>query len=173
MSGNGCEHWTTNGVRGRKRDSSLLLPSRTHGMTSRIERHASVDRRTTIGLRVDGKLPIHQLHPLCHTDKAKPAGFHCLLDVKTGSRIAHGEVDRVRGVAQLDIEVPQAAVLDCILQRFLQDTKEAKRNLLRKRAWDLIMIKDSSTFCWSENSLQNAFMAGAMPRYSSFGECNS
>src|SRR6266436_10370230 len=112
-------------------------------MTSRTEGHARVDRRTTIGLRVDGKVPIHQLHPLRHTDKAKPLGFHCLLHVKTGSRIAHGEVDRVRDVAQLDIEVPQAAVLDRILQRLLQDTKEAKRNLLRKRAWDLIMIKDN------------------------------
>jgi hypothetical protein len=104
---------------GSKRDSSLLLPSRTHGISSRTKGHANVDRRATIGLRVDGKLPIHKLRPLCHAGKAKPVSFHCLFNVKTGPRIAHGEPDRIRRVAQLHIKVPHAAVLDGILQGFL------------------------------------------------------
>ena len=83
------------------------------------ERHAGVDGRSTLGLRVDGKLPVCQLQPLRHTDEAKPAGFHCFLNIKTGSRIAHDEVDRIRRVAQFYIEAPHAAVLDRILQSFL------------------------------------------------------
>jgi hypothetical protein len=95
------------------------LPCRTHGITAHIEGHPSVDRRATIGLRVDRKLSIHQLHPLRHTDKAKATGFHCLLRVKTTSRIAHGEFDRIRRAAQLGIKVSHAAVLARILHGFL------------------------------------------------------
>src|SRR5712664_316803 len=91
-----------------------------------VERHAGVDRRSTLGLRVDGKLPVHQLQPLRHTDEAKPAGFHCFLNVKTESRIAHGEVDHIRRVAQFYIEAPHAAVLNGILQGFLLYAEKAK-----------------------------------------------
>ena len=90
------------------------------------EGHASVDRRATIGLRVDGKQPNHQLQPLRHADKAKPRGFHCPFVVKTGSRIAHGEIDRTRSVAQFHIEVPNPAMLHRIVQSFLQDAEKAK-----------------------------------------------
>jgi len=78
-----------------------------------------VDRRALLGLRVDGKLPIHQLQPLPHTDNAEPVCFHCLFNVKTGSQITHCEVDLIRRVSQLYIELPHAAVLDRILQGFL------------------------------------------------------
>src|SRR5258708_10120234 len=83
------------------------------------ERHAGVDRRAASGVRFDGKLSAHQLYPLRHADEAKPGGLHCPFDVKTRSRIAHTKIYRIRRCAQLRIEVPHSAVLDCIVQSFL------------------------------------------------------
>ena len=81
--------------------------------------NTGADGRATLGLRVDGKLPVHQLQPLRHADKAKPMGLHCLCDVKSGSRIAHCELDLIRSDAQLHIEAARTTVLYRIVQSFL------------------------------------------------------
>jgi hypothetical protein len=126
----------THGIRLRE---TAFLRRRSCGFA---KRHVGADGRAMLGLRVDGKLPIQQLQPLRHADKAKPMGVHCPSDVKSGPRIAHGEANHIRSIAQLYIEVPHTAVLHGILQSFLQDAEEAEGNLLRKCAWDLIMSKD-------------------------------
>ena len=96
-----------------------LLPSRPHGTVSRTQRHASVDCRTTIGLRVDGKLPIHEFDPLRHADKAKPEVFIFSSTLKPDPESRTVRSIASEDVAQFRIEVPHAAVLDPIVQGFL------------------------------------------------------
>ncbi|MGC2000419.1 MAG: hypothetical protein WA658_11215, partial [Candidatus Acidiferrales bacterium] len=62
---------------------------------SSTDGHAGEDPGAELGLRVDGKLPVHQLQALLDADEAEPAAVYRLLNVKTGSKIAHGEIHRV------------------------------------------------------------------------------
>ena len=71
----------------------LFLTGRPCGFS---EGHASVDRSTAFRSCVDRKLAIHQLQPLNHADQTEPRGFHSLFKVKTGARIAHREMYRIR-----------------------------------------------------------------------------
>jgi len=48
----------------------------------RTERHASVDRGTTLGMRIDRKRSIHEFQPLLHAYEAKPSGRPCPFAIK-------------------------------------------------------------------------------------------
>ena len=79
-----------------------------------------------MGLRVNQKPPSHELHTLRHADETKPLRFARPFRVESGSRIAHGKLDGIRGATELHIEVPYAAMLNGILQSFLRDAEEAE-----------------------------------------------
>ena len=49
------------------------------------ERGDGVNRRAAPTLRVDGKLPSHDLQPLLHAGQAEPAAPHRLMRVKAGA----------------------------------------------------------------------------------------
>ena len=80
--------------------------------------------RAVPALRVDGKVPAHDLQPLLHAGQAEPAPSHRLLRVEAGARILDCEVDGVDLTVQRDMGVTRPAMLDDILQGFLQDAVE-------------------------------------------------
>ena len=51
-------------------------------------------------LRVDGKVPAHDLQPLPHTGQAEPVPPDRLLGIKAGARILDCQVDGVGVTAQ-------------------------------------------------------------------------
>ncbi len=80
-------------------------------------------------LRADGQLPPHGFQPLFHAGQAEPGPSHCLVRVKAGARILDGQVDGVAVTDQRDVGVSWHAVLDDILQCFLQDAIDTQRDL--------------------------------------------
>src|SRR5277367_2841904 len=93
-------------------------------------------------LRVDRKPSPDKLHSLLHAYETETFRFESAFTVKPSSRIVHGELNGIRGETQLDIEMPDAAVLHGVLQSFLRDSEEAERNILGKRTRDVIIIKN-------------------------------
>src|SRR5208282_6804765 len=73
--------------------------------------NCGVDGCTPVRLRIDRKLPAHEFHALRHADQAKPMRIQRHSGVESRSRIAHGEVNCVKHVPQLHVEVPYAAML--------------------------------------------------------------
>ena len=82
----------------------------------RTERNASADRRTTFGLRVDGKVSLHQLQPLLNAVETKPFDFPCRFEVKAHATIADRQLNLIRCCSQSSIELPHTAMLHRIVQ---------------------------------------------------------
>jgi hypothetical protein len=116
--------------------ASLRPPLKLHVRFSRMQlsrRHMHL--RSTLGLRVNRKLSVHESQPLSHTGETKPASLHCRSGVTAKSRIAYGETDCTQCSEQFNLEVPLYTVLRRIEQRFLQHSEEWKGNLQRHMAW--------------------------------------
>ena len=82
----------------------ILHPIRAHAIASQTERYARVDRRPTLGLRVDGKSALREFQSLLHVVDTKPSARFCRLAAKTNARIIDGEMNLIRRSIQLDIE---------------------------------------------------------------------
>jgi hypothetical protein len=103
---------------------------RLRSLGARTKRHSGANDSAKPRLGIDGKLPMDQLQPFPHAGEAQPVPPHCLFAVKTNARIAHAQLDFVRCASEPHFEPPWSAMLDGILQTFLQDPKEPKRDLL-------------------------------------------
>ena len=85
-----------------------------------------MDDRPVPRLRVNGKVAADDLQTLLHAGQAKPAPSHRLLRVEAGARILDCEIDGVDLSVQRDVGVTRPAMLDDILQGFLQDAVETQ-----------------------------------------------
>src|SRR5258708_30403812 len=83
---------------------------------SRTERHASVDRCTSLGLRVDEKTALNEFQSLLHAVETKPSALPCRFEVKAHAGITDREMNRIQRFFQLPTHLPPAALLPCIVQ---------------------------------------------------------
>ena len=107
------------------------------------ERRDSVNHRAAPPLRVDGQLPAHDPQPFLHAGQAEPRPPHRLERVKAGARIVDGQVDRVDVTVQSDVGVSRLAMLDDVLQGFLQDAVETQGDFRRQRFRDVLEVNVS------------------------------
>src|SRR4029077_17878288 len=73
-----------------------------------------------------------------HADEAKPSALLCRFPVKARAGIPNREMNLTRHSPQLHFESPYPAVFCGIVQGFLQNSKKAKRNVRRQRAWQIV-----------------------------------
>ena len=85
-----------------------------------------MDDRPVPRLRVNGKVAADDLQTFLHAGQTEPAPFYRLLRVEAGARILDGEVDGVALSVQRDVVLTRPAMLDDILQGFLQDAVETQ-----------------------------------------------
>src|SRR6266481_441159 len=95
-----------------------------------IKRYSGTNYGAKSGLGIDGKLPMDQFQPFPHAGEAQPSPPYCLFGTKTDARIAYAQLDLVRCAAEPCFNALCSAMLDSVLQTFLQDPKETKRDLL-------------------------------------------
>src|SRR5208282_1053892 len=91
-----------------------------------LERHSSMDRSAKTGSRLDGQLAVHQVYPFPHTDKPQTSIVDSRLLVKADSMVAHAKLNFVQFSPQFNSEAPGAAMLQRILQGFLQDPEQTE-----------------------------------------------
>ena len=107
-----------------------------------------MDGGTTIGLRLDGKRSLQQFQSLLHADEAKPSARLCRFPVKAHAGIPHSEMNLVRSSPQLHFEVPYPTVLCGIVEGFLEHPVEAKRNVRRHGAWQIVALEVNLYFLY-------------------------
>src|ERR1700758_5646208 len=95
------------------------LTGDSHGFAYQTEANASVKRRTTLRLRVDGTAALHEFQSLLHVVETKPSVRLCRCAVKAHAAIADRKVNLIRCRPQLSIEPPHAAMQHRIVQGFL------------------------------------------------------
>ena len=81
-----------------------------------------------------------QFQTFLHASEAQAAARNCLFGVKANSRIAHRQLNLIRCTVEANLEVPRRAMLNGVLEPFLQDAKQAKRDLRRQLPRDLIGV---------------------------------
>src|SRR5687767_9319807 len=98
------------------------------GMTALVssDRRACDNGGATGRLRLDVQLAAYQLQAFLHAGQAESQASIRRVGIEASTCIMNGESDRVPGSAKLHIEMPGAAVPHCVLQRFLEDSEEAK-----------------------------------------------
>lgn len=83
------------------------------------------------GRRGNRERTLQPLNSLLHAGEPYTATTHSFVKIESHSTIAYSELD-ISGVAmEFGREMPRPAMLYRILQRFLQDTEQTKRNILR------------------------------------------
>jgi hypothetical protein len=91
---------------------------------------------------INRQLTDDQLQPLFHAHKAETSPpFEDLIQLKTNPGITHGQRDLICAALQPHLDAMRAAVLDGILQRFLQNAIQAQRNLPRQMSGVTFRLK--------------------------------
>ena len=78
-----------------------------------------MDRRTSLGLRFDGKDSLHEFQSLLHAIETKPSTFPCPFAVKASAGVAHRKMNFVGRTPQSHAEPLYAAVIHAVVQGFL------------------------------------------------------
>ena len=84
-------------------------------------------------LRVDEKLPAHDLQPLLHAGQAEPRPSDGFVRVEAGARVLDCQIDGADLTVQRDLGASRHAMLDDILEGFLQDAVETEGDLRWQR----------------------------------------
>jgi len=108
-----------------------------------------VNHRAAPRLRVDGQLPADDFQPLFHAGQAESGPSHRLVRVKAGARILDCQDEGVVLTAQRDLGMSRPAMLDDVLQGFLQDAVETQGDFPRLRFRDVLEVnvnRDSMPF---------------------------
>src|SRR6266566_3491629 len=111
------------------------------GPSAKAQRDGGADYGAAPGLGIYDKFSMDQFQTFLHAGQAQTPARDCRLGVKANSRIAHRQLNLIRRILEANLEVPRPAMLDSILEPFLQDAKEAKRDLLRQLPRDLVGVK--------------------------------
>jgi len=88
---------------------------------------------TLARLRFDRNRTADETDSLPHADQSKPLLPHDDLGVKTDSGVAYRQLDLICHFVQIYFEVPRTAIFERVLQGFLQDAEETKRDLFGDR----------------------------------------
>src|SRR5688500_6447517 len=99
-----------------------------------------MNRGAESSLRVDGKSSPNCGQPLPHTGQAEPGPPHHLVRIKAGARVLDCQIDGVVVTVQRDENVSRRAMLDDILQGFLQDSVETEGDLPWQRWRDVVDV---------------------------------
>src|SRR5260221_12671045 len=110
-----------------------ILARHRYGIAFRIEWHASVKHRTTLGLRFDRECSLQKFQPLFNSDQTEALARPGCFEVKAGAGVADRKMNLIRRSPQLHFELLDAAVLHRVVQRFLQNSEEANRNVWRDK----------------------------------------
>ena len=97
-----------------------------------------MNRRAVLPLRVDGKLPAHDLQPLLHAGQAEPRPSHGFVRVEAGARVLDCQIDGADLTVQRDVGVSRHAMLEDILEGFLQDAVETEGDFRWQRFRDVL-----------------------------------
>ena len=90
-----------------------------------------MNRSALSWLRLNLEISVNHLHSLAHADESQSLAGQSLVFVKSGSAVAHGQVNLVRGATQFYGEMAHTAIFDRILQSLLQDSEQTKRDFFR------------------------------------------
>jgi hypothetical protein len=94
------------------------------------ERRSRTNRRAAVWQRGDGELALYQLDSFAHASEPQTASSKGSLLVEANAIVSDSELNLRLGSFEFRCEVPHAAAFDRILQGFLQDPEQAKRDLL-------------------------------------------
>src|SRR5215472_18384756 len=86
-------------------------------------------------------MSVHQFHPLPHTLQANPSSSHRGTDVEAFAVIRHTKVNFIWSSPQSHVEALDPAVLRCIIQRFLENSKEVERSLRRQTCRCIMVLE--------------------------------
>src|SRR6516225_2886327 len=89
------------------------------------------DGRSPLELRVKEQFSANQFQALFHAGESKPSPHRDPFNIKTTSLIADGQLDLVHRTYKRHSELLCTAMLQRILQGFLQNAKKTKRDRLR------------------------------------------
>jgi hypothetical protein len=81
---------------------------------------------------------MHQFQPFLHADEAKPSAFLCRFAVKTCAGVSNRKMNLIRRSPQSYFDVPYPTVFYRIVEGLLHDAEEAKRNVRRQRAGQIV-----------------------------------
>ena len=84
------------------------------------------------GSAVDGHVPTYQFQPLSHTDQAEAAAGSGGRETETLPRIADHKIDGAVRSRQTDLETIHPAVFGRVVERLLENSKEAERDVRRQ-----------------------------------------
>src|SRR5262252_989621 len=96
------------------------------------QRNPSTDRGTRAWVRFDLELAIHKFHSFLHADKSESLALDRHFGIKTNPGITNRKVYSLRRSNEFNVEMSRAAVFCRIVERFLQNSVQTKRNLGRQ-----------------------------------------
>ena len=74
---------------------------------------------TSVGLRLNGKFPVHKFQPLLHADKTQPPALNSRFSIKAYARITDAQRKGPGLPAKFHVEASRLAVLHRVVQRLL------------------------------------------------------
>src|SRR5215203_3271249 len=111
--------------------SSSTHVSFVHNLLASPNRRAGENGGATCRLRLDEQFATDQLQSLFHAGQAQAQTLVHITDVKAGTAIANGEIDRVASGAKMHIEGTDPTVSQCVVQRFLEHPEQTERHVSR------------------------------------------
>src|SRR5205809_4887527 len=78
------------------------------------------------------------MQPFLHADEAKSSAFLCRFAIKSCAGVADRKMNLIRLSPQSRFDPPHPTVFRRIVEGFLQNTEEAKRNVRRQRAGQIV-----------------------------------
>ena len=127
-----------------------------------------MNRRAVPHLRGEGKRSPTTFNRSFMLVKPSPRPLIASLGVEAGARILDCQVDGVDLTVQRDVGVSRHAMLEDILQGFLQDAVERGRFPVAAPSGCSRSERQSSDSCRFDNSSQNPAAAFSSPKISSF-----
>src|SRR5215469_1189841 len=89
-----------------------------------------MDCCSTHRLRFNEDGSVHQADPLAHAGETQTFTFQGCFEIEPSPQIADDEVNLTRLFPQLHADASDSAVLDGVVQGFLQNSKQRKSNLI-------------------------------------------
>src|SRR5688572_29978909 len=94
-----------------------------------LKRHAGYDRRAVVWLRVDAEFTRHQLPTLPHARKTETTSPRYGFRTEPASSVTHGQGEHLRCALEAHRNTGGGAVPHRILQRLLQHSEQAQRDI--------------------------------------------
>lgn len=112
------------------------------------------------------------MDPFLHADQPQSAVSFCLFHIEADPLIFYFKQDFVGCLSQSYLELNRAAISHSIVQGFLRNPGQGETDILRQMGWYVFLLELDTDFMLFREFPAKAPIAAAMPRYSSFEECN-